>query len=245
MLHRAYLPYPITLGDVEIRGPEAHHLAHVCRVRPGESLALFNGDGSEYRGQVMTIGRHSIGVRVESVGAPAREPGYRLEVAAPLPKADRGKFLIEKLTELGVSAYVPLRTERSVVHPALAHCERLKRQVIEASKQCGRNTLMEVREVATWAQYLSSSALPDYRVVAHRGGQGLLGPRSEPGDIAIAVGPEGGFSDGEIACARQAGWQIVGMGPRILRVETAAMVLAAWGAGVIPRAPQSDTLPER
>jgi 16S rRNA (uracil1498-N3)-methyltransferase len=233
MLHRAYLPYPIAPGDVEIRGPEAHHLAQVCRVKPGEDVVLFNGDGSEYRGKVFSVGRHSIGVRVDCVEAPAREPGHQLEVAAPLPKGDRGKFLVEKLTELGVGVYVPLRTERSVVHPAETHCEKLKRQVIEASKQCGRNTLMEVREVTPWAQYLSSSALPDYRVLAHPGVHDVIGPRRALGNIAIAVGPEGGFSDAEITCALNAGWKRIGMGPRMLRVETAAIVLAAWGAGVI------------
>jgi 16S rRNA (uracil1498-N3)-methyltransferase len=232
MSHRAYLPYPIALGDVEIRGPEAHHLANVCRVRPGENIVLFNGDGSEYRGQVFSVGRHSIGVRVDSVAAPAREPAYQLQVAAPLPKGNRGKFLIEKLTELGVGIYVPLRTERSVVHPE-THCERLKRHVIEASKQCGRNTLMEVREVVSWAQYVCAWSLPRYRVLAHPGGQGLIWPRGERRDIAIAVGPEGGFSEEEMTSAGQAGWQMIGMGPSILRVETAAIVLAAWGAGVI------------
>jgi 16S rRNA (uracil1498-N3)-methyltransferase len=228
MSHRAYLPYPIVLGDVQVRGPEAHHLAHVCRIQPGESVVLFNGDGSEYRGQVFKVGRNSIDVRVDSVATPPREPAWRVEVAAPLPKGDRGKFLIEKLTELGVSTYVPLRTERSVVHPTETHCGRLKRQVIEASKQCGRNILMEVRELVSWVQYLSTPGLPDCRVLGHPGGQDVLALPSDRGDIAIAVGPEGGFSDTEITCASEAGWRVVGLGPRLLRVETAAMVLAAW-----------------
>jgi 16S rRNA (uracil1498-N3)-methyltransferase len=232
MSHRAYLPYPIALGDVEIGGAEAHHLAHACRVRPGESVVLFNGDGSEYHGQVVRVGRHAIGVRVERVATPAREPAHRLEVAAPLPKGDRGKFLIEKLTELGVTAYVPLRTERSVVHPAETHCDKLKRQVIEASKQCGRNTLMEVCELTSWERLVSSTTLPDYRLLAHPGGQGVPALSGER-DLAIAVGPEGGFTDPETASARDAGWQLVSLGPRLLRVETAAMVLAAWGAGLI------------
>jgi 16S rRNA (uracil1498-N3)-methyltransferase len=234
MSHRAYLPYPIALGDVEIRGPEAHHLSRVCRVKPGDSIVLFNGDGSEYRGHVFRVDRNSMVVRVLNVEAPAREPAYRLVVAAPLPKGDRGKFLVEKLTELGVGDYIPLRTERSVVHPARAHCDRLQRQVIEASKQCGRNTLMQIGNVTSFADYLSLQDLPDHRVLAHPGRPGLTWPGHEPADIAIAVGPEGGFSEAEITLASQMGWQIVGMGPRVLRVETAAIVLAAWAAGVPP-----------
>jgi 16S rRNA (uracil1498-N3)-methyltransferase len=233
MSHRAYLPYPIALGDVEIGGTEAHHLAHVSRVRPGESVVLFNGDGSEYQGEVISVARHTVGVRIESVQAPPRELAHRLEVAAPLPKGDRGKFLIEKLTELGVTAYVPLKTERSVVHPAEAHCDKLKRQVIEGSKQCGRNILMEVRELTSWAQYLASTTLPDCRVLAHPGGQDDLGSEMGPTDIAIAVGPEGGFTDAETVSAKDAGWKIISLGPRLLRVETAAIILAVWGAGLI------------
>ena len=81
---------------------------------------------------------------------PLCEPMAAGEVAAPLPKADRADFLIEKLTELGVTRFVPLRTERSVVHPKATKLDRLERAVIEASKQCGRNVLMQIGPLTDW-----------------------------------------------------------------------------------------------
>src|SRR5205823_11989284 len=154
---------------------------------------------------------------------PARELAFRLEIAAPLPKSDRGDFLIEKLTELGVTRFVPLQTARSVVHPRATKLDRLQRAVIEASKQCGRNVLMQVDLLTNWNDYLGRDDLPAQRVVAHPGGAPWL---RTAGDIALAVGPEGGFTDDEIAAAVAAGWRTMGLGPRTLRVETAAIVLA-------------------
>ena len=107
-----------------IEGPEAHHLAHVCRLRPGDSVCLFNGDGREYSAVVVDCARNRVELNVQGMESPVRELPQRLEVAAPLPKGDRGQFLVEKLTELGVADFCPLRTERSVVHPGETRLEK-------------------------------------------------------------------------------------------------------------------------
>ena len=140
------------------------------------------------------------------------------------------QFLIEKLTELGVTDFVPLRTARSIVDPRAAHLEKLRRQIIEASKQCGRNVLLRVADVADWAAYLRRPDLPLRRILAHPWGESVLKKDLSPSQegIALAVGPEGGFTEEEVAQAREAGWHAIVLGPRILRVETAALVLAAW-----------------
>jgi len=156
--------------------------------------------------------------------------GYRLEVAVPLPKGDRGHFLLEKLTEIGVTHFVPLETERSVIHPGANRLEKLRRYVIEASKQSGRNILLQVKPVQPWKSYCLDFNLPPARILAHPGGQaGIITPGK---DMAVALGPEGGFTDQEIAQASSSGWRVVGFGPRILRIETAAIVAAALGAGL-------------
>jgi 16S rRNA (uracil1498-N3)-methyltransferase len=129
------------------------------------------------------------------------------------------------LTELGATTLVPLRTERSVVHPRETKLDRLQRYVIEASKQCGRNVLMEVAPLTDWEAYCVRGDLPGLRVLAHPGVP--VQDWAAGGDCAVAVGPEGGFTDTEVDLARGAGWRTVGLGPRILRVETAALVLAA------------------
>jgi 16S rRNA (uracil1498-N3)-methyltransferase len=228
MADRFYVNCPLGPGPVELGGPEAHHLATVCRLRPGDAVYLFNGDGREYPAEVVEVARRRVTLQVLRADAPPRELPLRLEVAAPLPKGDRAQFLVEKLTELGVTALVPLRTARSVVHLGDAKREKLERYVIEASKQCGRNALMAVKLLTDWPAYCRDPALPAQRLLAHPGGGAVPGGE---GDVAVAVGPEGGFTDEEVDLARDAGWQVVGLGPRILRVETAAIVLAARYGG--------------
>lgn len=226
MSERFHVNCELRPGPVDLDGPEAHHLAVVCRVRPGDQVCLFNGDGREYPALVEEVRKRAVLLRVVSVECPARERPGRLEVAAPLPKGDRAQFLVEKLTELGVTTFVPLATARSVLRPREGHLDKLRRYVIEASKQCGRNVLMAVAPVADWASYCRGESLPTRRVIAHPGAP-PLGQASDTKDVILAVGPEGGFELEELKQARECGWETVGLGPRILRIETAALALAS------------------
>lgn len=223
MSDRYYLEHPLAPGTVVVRGAEAHHLAHVCRVQVGESVYLFNGDGRQYLAQVLGADKRNVTLEVTQVEEPMRELGFRLIVAAPLPKGDRAQFLLEKLTELGVTDFVPLRTARSVVHPR--ETDKLTRYVIEASKQCGRNTLLRVAPLTEWNAYLQQTSLPAHRLLADVAATEVIGDTT-PSDVVLAVGPEGGWTEKEVQGARNHGWQTVSLGPRILRVETAALVLA-------------------
>jgi 16S rRNA (uracil1498-N3)-methyltransferase len=223
MADRFYVNCVLGLGDIVIDGPEAHHLTHVCRVRPGDGVCLFNGDGQEYPGSVKAVSKREVIVEVVAIDQPLREVGHRLEVAVPVPKGDRAQWLLEKLTELGATSFIPLQTARSVVHPREAKLDKLQRYVIEASKQCGRNVLLRVEALTTWSEYLRRADLPARKLIGHPGGISATGE----GDVALAVGPEGGFTEEEVALARETGWQVIGLGPRILRVETAAIVMTA------------------
>ncbi len=240
MSERYYLDARLGFGEIIIEGPEAHHLATVCRARPGDAVCLFNGDGFEYRAKIVETGRRRVTLDILERDAPQRELPFALEVAAPLPKGDRAQFLVEKLTELGVTAFVPLATRRSVVHAGEGKHEKLQRYVIEASKQCGRNVLMRVEAPVEWETYARAENLPAARVLAHPGG---TAQEKEPGEdqptagVALAVGPEGGFAAEEVEFARSAGWRLLDMGPRILRVETAALALAAWAVAARTGAP--------
>jgi 16S rRNA (uracil1498-N3)-methyltransferase len=226
MADRFYINHPLAAGLTTVEGAEAHHLATVCRFRPGDQVRLFNGDGHEYTAKVNAVARQKVTLDVLAIETPLRESSVGIEVAAPLPKGDRAQFLLEKLTELGVRTFVPLRTQRSVVHPRENKLDKLQRHVIEASKQCGRNVLLRVQPLTDWSDYCARSGLPRRRIVADPGG--ASGPwRAEP-EMVFSVGPEGGFTDQELESARAHGWQVLSLGPRILRIETAAMVLAAW-----------------
>lgn len=225
MAERFYVNSPLAPGEVVLRGPEAHHLGTVCRVRPGDAVCLFNGDGLEYPARAVAVSRREVAVEVLRVEAPPRERPLALRVAAPLPRGDRAQFLVEKLTELGVSELVLLSTRRSVVAPREAKLEKLHRHVIEASKQCGRNVLMRLTGPLAWDDLLAASAAVPRRLLAHPGGEPL--GELAPAETFLAVGPEGGLTDEEVAQAVAAGWRPVGLGPAVLRVETAAVALAA------------------
>src|SRR5262245_28630893 len=167
MSERFYINLPLCPGPITLDGPEAHHLSHVCRAQPGDEVCLFNGDGKEYPARVTQVARRSISLEILSVQQPLMELSFRLEVAAPLPKGDRCQFLLEKLTELGVTTFVPLSCQRSVIQPREGKRDKLQRYVIEASKQCGRNVLMEISEWAKWEQYVQSGNAGDLRMLAH------------------------------------------------------------------------------
>jgi 16S rRNA (uracil1498-N3)-methyltransferase len=232
MSERFYLNWPLSTGPVEMTGAEARHLAGVCRLRAGDDLRLINGDGHEYAARVVGVSKGSVRLEILSVAAPRRELDFHLEIAAPLPRGDRAHFLIEKLTELGVTTFVPILCLRSVVQPRGGTIDKLERYVIEASKQCGRNVLMGIETAVDWESYCGRGESGELRIVAHpsSGADKTPHAKSACGRIRCAVGPEGGFTDEEIVLAVAHGWHVMDMGPRILRVETAALVLATYAS---------------
>src|SRR5436305_13489202 len=103
MADRYHVEQPLSPGPFLLEGPEAHHLAAVCRVRPGQQVCLFNGDGHEYPAEVVATSKCNVALKVLSAASPRRELGFPLLVAVPLPRGDRAQFLVEKLTELGAT----------------------------------------------------------------------------------------------------------------------------------------------
>ncbi|HJZ54599.1 MAG TPA: RsmE family RNA methyltransferase [Gemmataceae bacterium] len=228
MSDRFFTPDPLSPGEYVLTGAEAHHLASVRRFAPGDRLTLFNGDGHDYPAEVVSTDRKRALLNVLASVAVDRELPFPLVVGSALPKGDRGDFLIEKLTELGVTRFVPLVTTRCVVVPKETVVRKLGRAVIEASKQCGRNRLMSVSAPLTWEQFVRLADLPVCRHVLHTGpGLAMLAGSPEGSAVAVAVGPEGGFTQGEIETAIAAGWRLASLGPRVLRVETAAIAAVA------------------
>jgi 16S rRNA (uracil1498-N3)-methyltransferase len=225
---RFFTPEPLALGDFILEGPEAHHLTHVRRLGAGDVIKLFNGDGREYRAKVRSVGKNTVHVCVELIDEPQLELGIPLHMAVALPKGDRCDFLIEKLTELGVTDFTPLLATRSVVQPKHTKVEKLRRGVIEASKQCGRNTLMRVHAPCRFEEWTALALLPPNKWIAHPGGIPVADMTEIQGGVAAAIGPEGGFTEEETAAAARFGFQRLGLGTRILRVETAATALVAF-----------------
>lgn len=215
-------------GILRLEGAEANHLSRVRRVSVGKTVVLFDGKGFATEAEVREVRRRE--VLLEAVGAPLpnRSPLIELTLAIAPPKGDRLDWLVEKATEIGVARLVPLVTERSVVDPSEAKLERLRKAVIEASKQCGRNLLMRIEPPIAWDIFLSKEE-SGVKLLAEPGGLAWSAwpLPSVGGSTCLAVGPEGGFTSSEVTRAEAVGWSVVGLGPTILRVETAGLVGSA------------------
>lgn len=217
----------VTLADAE-----AHHLLHVLRAKPGDAVTLFDGSGWEFDAEVTGTGRKQAELRITRRERVDRELPFQLDLIVALPRGDRQEWLVEKAVELGATRLVPLVTQRGVAQPTDKACLRLERAVIEASKQCRRNRLMEIAAPAPLATIAASAASEgEFRWFAHPGfgtppiqtwSQLSAGNRA-----SLLVGPEGGLADDEVATLVDHCWQGVRLGPRILRVETAALALVA------------------
>jgi 16S rRNA (uracil1498-N3)-methyltransferase len=189
-------------------------------------VTLFDGSGDEFDAEVTDCGRTTVDLAVLTRRDVGRELQFSFTLGVPLPKGDRQRWIVEKAVELGVARLVPLHTERSVSTGEKAG-EKLDRCVIEASKQCGRNRLMEIAEPMTWAKWLAADPRARRWIADPTGKPIAAGDLAPTGPTYAAVGPEGGFTDAELDAARAAGWSVVNLGSRILRIETAALVLAA------------------
>jgi len=237
-MSRRFFCQRVSAASAVLEGSEAHHLAHVIRANVGDRVTLFDGSGQEYAATVREVGKSRVVLDLEPGCLVSRELPFRLVLGVALPKGERQKWLVEKAVELGVSRLVPLKTERGVADPSSA-LARLRRGVIEASKQCGRNRLMEVAEVESVSQFFGAAPQEAVRLIAQPGTGGVSSDVTGAAnafattDRYVAIGPEGGFSDAELAAATAVGWQPISLGPRVLRVETAALAVGAFlGLGV-------------
>jgi 16S rRNA (uracil1498-N3)-methyltransferase len=233
MSERFFTATSIAGTRAELTGDEARHLAAVMRAAVGDEVVLFDGSGAEFVARVLSVRKQNVELEVIERREVTRELPQSLTLAVALPKGERQKWLIEKATELGVQAIIPLITERGVAQPVEAALDRLRRSVIEACKQCGRNRLLEICPPQTATDLFQAMDQSALRLIAESAGLALavaFGSGLNERAIIAAIGPEGGFTPAELAAAKAAGWQAVSLGPAILRVETAAIAVAAWAA---------------
>lgn len=230
MSQRFFVDRPIAGDSCQLVGDEAHHLSRVMRAQVGDEFVLFDGSGWEFVGRITRVAKDAVELAIIDRREVDRETHLPLTLAVALPKGDRQKLLVEKIVELGVTRLIPLITQRGVAQPADSALERLARGVVEASKQCGRNRLMEIHPPLDVPGLIEATQSIALRLVADPRGEPLTELRASTGDLIAAVGPEGGFTDAELAAFDKAGWDRIAMGPRILRIETAAIALAAWAS---------------
>lgn len=237
MADRYFVDEPISGPQTRLEDEEAHHLAHVMRARAGDEATIFDGSGAEWQARVVHVGRNSVELEVIERRDVDRELPIELTLAVALPKGERQRWLVEKAVELGVSRLVPMKSERGVAQPVDKAFSRLRRAVVEASKQCGRNRLMDIAAPAEFGEIVACSPAADaIRAVVDPHGTQSAGALlaatklAQVAELTWLIGPEGGFTEQELETARAHHWPIIDLGPRILRVETAAVFLAAVSA---------------
>lgn len=240
-------------GCVSLSKEDARHAQSVLRLKVGDSLQLFDGRGRQAEASIARMSKSSVEVDIVVSDSVSRELPQKLEIIVALPKGDRQKVLVDMLVQLGVDKLTPLHCERSVAQPTDTAVERLQRSVIETCKQCGRNQLMQVNaptNIGQLVEYQSNDSAPirTLNLFAHPYGHNrplleLLESASvrqtsepnpeglQPPNARVIIGPEGGLSDVECEQLSRAGWTQASLGSSILRIETAAiMVAATWAA---------------
>jgi 16S rRNA (uracil1498-N3)-methyltransferase len=219
--------------------PEAaQHVAKALRLKAGDALRVFDGLGGEYDATIQRIDRDRVDVKVGAWREAARESALELGLAQGLPEADKMDWIIQKATELGVAWIQPLVCERSVVRLAGERAARREahwqRVAVAAAEQSGRARIPQVRPTLAFLAWIAAAQPPAPRWLLDPAGEALA-RRAEPaGALALLVGPEGGLAERERELALSRGWESVGMGPRVLRTETAglaalAAIHALWG----------------
>lgn len=233
MLPRAYCELLLT-DEVVLDDTEAHHLLHVLRFKPGDQLQLFDGCGMEAEAFVTRISRREVFCTVttrRNTSQVDRDRVHVTVIAAP-PRTDRLKWMVEKLTEIGVARLILLQSDRTEVKLREFGKEKLRSSVIAACKQCRRNELMQLSPLQTLTSVLKdveASQLPGELWIAH---PAPSMPCQLPDGIKpissrlLLIGPEGGFTDAELQAALDAGARRISWPHAILRIETAAIVFA-------------------
>lgn len=232
--HRFFVEEPLRVGVVCPLDALAHQLAVVLRLAPGVAIILINGDGKEYLATLATLTPRHAAVEIVAARPGAADPRLHLTLYQCTLKQDKFDWVLQKGTELGVSRFVPVVSERSVVRPATALAgkhARWRTILREATEQCGRARPPQlaatvdldavrlppgVRGFVAWEDAMEAPALGS--MVA-----ALQIDHNEPPALALLVGPEGGLTRNEVQTLIAQGWQVVTLGRRTLRAETAAI----------------------
>jgi 16S rRNA (uracil1498-N3)-methyltransferase len=217
-------------ASIELAPGEARHVCRVLRLEPGDPIAVFDGEGSEWRAVIESAERQRVSVKLEAPVAGAVEPETEVTLFQGLCRAERMEWLVQKATEVGVSAVMAVATERSGRRSVTDHrLSRWQRIAVEACKQSGRRRvpLIDVRDTLPALPSAGTRAL---LLDAARGTPALAdvcaNEAKAPPRVWLAVGPEGGFEPQEIAAWTRKGWVRAGLGPRTLRADTAGVVAA-------------------
>jgi 16S rRNA (uracil1498-N3)-methyltransferase len=230
---RIYCPSTLTVGDdVQLPPQAAHHVAKVLRLTAGDVLTLFNNQGGEYTARISQITKQKVSAHVQTHEAIEREARIPVHLGQVISKGDRFDWLLQKATELGVARITPLFSQRCNVK---LDDQRLAKRhahwqgvIISACEQCGRNRLPQLMPAIALTQWVQQTESALKFVLHPTPDRTRLNPDEPPEAVRLLVGPEGGLTEDEVALAGQHHYRLLGLGPRILRTETAGVTALAW-----------------
>lgn len=220
---------------IDIVGSDVNHIKNVLRLKTGDSLLISSGDNIDYTCHIAQIDEEHIRADIDSVDERGRELAFKIYLFQGLPKADKMELVIQKAVELGAFEVIPVAMKRSVVKldakKAESKVKRWNAIAESAAKQSKRSILPQVSDVVTFAQAVKMAENCQIKLLPYECADGMektkrLIENITPGqDIAVFIGPEGGFDLDELELAKEAGCEIITLGKRILRTETAGMML--------------------
>lgn len=219
--------------SVSITGPDRNHIKRVLRLKPGDAIGLLDGRGFEYHAEILLFSSRGVEVAVkETIPADRAESPAKITVAQGFLKDKKMDDLVRHLTELGISRWVPFMAARSVARPEkkqLANrAKRWKAITAQSIKQCIRGRAMEIGETLPFEEMLNAADGYDIKIVfwenqAENPESALTAPSGPGNTVFVILGPEGGLTQAEVDQAIESGFTVAGLGPRILRAETATI----------------------
>jgi 16S rRNA (uracil1498-N3)-methyltransferase len=234
-LHRFFVsPEVLSSPEIALRGEVTQQISRVLRLREGEEIVLLDGTGQEHRVKLRAVvDREVRGVISHSRMAPG-EPALKLTLYQALLRREKFEQVLQKGTEVGISEFVPVQTARSLPKADTTRegkLERWRRIIREAAEQSERAVVPSLHEPLLFGEALQRASRQEawlfaWEREASRGPTSALRTLPQMGSAALFVGPEGGFEDEEVEAAEAAGATTFGLGPRVLRAETVAPVLA-------------------
>ncbi len=218
-----------------IEGEDAEHISKVLRLRRGDAVELCDGQGNDYEAVIKSVGKSGVEVRIEKSFPSQGEPGLKVVLYQAIPKSAKMDLIIQKCVELGVYRIIPVVTARTIVKLKDAEDEihkvsRWQRIAKEAAKQSKRGIIPEVSLPVPFSQAVGQSPemlrIFPWENERKVGLKGVFEATSGwKNGIAVMVGPEGGWEEREVEAAKEMGWNIVSLGPRILRTETVGVAI--------------------
>ena len=224
----------INEGRATITGAEARHIGRVLRLGVGDTLYLLDQNGWEYKAAIISKSSKMVEVALLEKSTPSKDSSITVVLGQALPKAKKMDFIVQKATELGVSTIMPFFSERTI--PSLndeqlkKRCDRWKRIALEATKQCGRLVVPQIRDMLPFREMLKECSDNCLKIILWEDEKNIklkqvLSDYQPRQKVIILIGPEGGFTDEEVGIARQAGFKSVRLGKYILRTETVGLCL--------------------